>query len=143
LRFTLTSQSGFTATSRMMAEIKSQFSRAGIELEIREVPDSVAVTQACEPGDAECDWDLSFFGSQGSWYYPVYASGERLFATDAPVNLGRYSNKTADELIDATQFSSDPQALQDYNDFLAEDLPVLWMPNPVNRISAFSSDIQG
>ena len=143
LRFTLTSQSGFTATSRMMAEIKSQFSRAGIELEIREVPDSVAVTQACEPGDAECDWDLSFFGSQGSWYYPVYASGERLFATDAPVNLGRYSDETADELIDATQFSSDPQALQDYNDFLAEDLPVLWMPNPVNRISAFSSDIQG
>src|SRR5699024_6674808 len=80
---------------------------------------------------------------QGSWYYPVYASGERLFATDAPVNLGSYSDETADELIKDTKFSSDPEALEKYNDYLAEDLPVLWMPNPVNRVSAFSSDITG
>lgn len=143
LSFSLTSQSGFTATSQMMAEIKSQFSKAGIQLEIREVPDSVAVTQACEPDDSECSWDMSFFGSEGSWYYPVYASGERLFATNAPVNLGRYSDPKADELINATQFSSDTAALDEYNDYLAEDLPVLWLPNPVNRISAYSSDIKG
>ncbi len=58
----------------MMAEIQSQFAQAGIGLEIKEVPDSVAVSQVCEEG-AECGWDMSFFGSQGSWYYPVYASG--------------------------------------------------------------------
>lgn len=142
LSFTMVSQSGFTATSRMMAEIQSQFAQAGIELNIQEVPDSVAVSQACEPG-AECTWDMSFFGSQGSWYYPVYASGERLFASDAPVNLGSYSDEKADELIKATKFSSDPAALEKYNDYLAEDLPVLWMPNPVNRVSAFKSDIEG
>ena len=33
--------------------------------------------------------------------------------------------------------------MKDYNDFLAEDLPVLWMPNPVNRVSAYKSDISG
>lgn len=143
LRFTVTSQSGFAAASKMMAELKSQFAKAGIDLNIKEVPDSVAVTQQCEPGEEECSWDLSFFGSQGSWYYPVYASGERLFKTDAPVNLGSYSDKRADELVDATQFSDDPQALDDYNDYLAEDLPVLWLPNPVNRISAYKSDISG
>ncbi|MGP5266148.1 peptide ABC transporter substrate-binding protein [Brachybacterium alimentarium] len=142
LAFTMTSQSGSTAGSRMMAEIQSQFSQAGIGLEIKEVPDSVAVSQVCEEGE-ECSWDMSFFGSQGSWYYPVYASGERLFATDAPVNLGSYSDETADELIDATRFSSDPEALQEYNDYLAEDLPVLWMPNPVNKVSAFSEDLTG
>lgn len=142
LSFTMTSQSGFTVTSRMMAEIQSQFAQAGIDLEIQEVPDSVAVSQACQEGQ-ECTWDMSFFGSQGSWYYPVYASGERLFATGAPVNLGLYSDEKADELINATKFSSDPQALEEYNDYLAEDLPVLWMPNPVNRVSAFSEDIEG
>lgn len=74
----------------------------------------------------------------------MYASGERLFATGAPpVNLGSYSDEKADELIDATQFSSDPEALEEYDDYLAEDLPVLWMPNPVNRVSAYSSDISG
>ncbi|MFI6597292.1 peptide ABC transporter substrate-binding protein [Nonomuraea sp. NPDC050536] len=143
LSFTVTSQSGFTATSKMFAEIKSQMSKLGIQLAIKEVPDSVAVTPACKPSDAKCSWDMSFFGSQGSWYYPAFASGERLFQTDAPVNLGSYSNPEADQLIDKAQFSADAGALTAYNDFLAKDLPVLWMPNPVYQVSAYKSDLQG
>lgn len=143
LSFTVISQSGFTATSRMFAELKSSFAGVGINLDIREVPDSVAESQACKEGDANCAWDMSFFGSQSSWYYPVYASGERLFQTGAPVNLGSYSDKKADELIEASMRSDDPKALQSYNDYLAEDLPVLWMPNPVNRVSAWKANIEG
>lgn len=143
LSFNVVSQSGFTATTRMFAELKSSFAGVGIELNIREVPDSVAESQKCEEGDTSCAWDLSFFGSQSSWYYPVYASGERLFASDAPVNLGSYSDEKADELIEASMRSDDPAALQEYNDYLAEDLPVLWMPNPVNRVSAWKSSIEG
>lgn len=141
LKFTMISQSGFSATTKMMAEIKSQMSKVGINVEIKEVPDSVAVSQKCEAG-TPCNWDLSFFGSQGSWYYPVYASGERLFATDAAVNLGLYSNEEADKLIKDTQFSSDPQAMAKYNEFLAKDLPVLWMPNPVFQISAYRDTLE-
>ena len=126
----------------MMSEIKSQMAKVGIVLDIQEVPDSVSVSQVCEEC-AECTWDMSFFGSQGSWYYPVYASGERLFQTDAPVNLGSYSNAKADELIEASKFSSDANALDEYNAFLAEDLPVLWMPNPVYQISAYKSNLDG
>ncbi|MFI6320184.1 peptide ABC transporter substrate-binding protein [Nonomuraea sp. NPDC050556] len=143
LAFTVTSQSGFTATSKMFAEIKSQMAKVGAVLTIKEVPDSVAVTPACKPADAKCSWDMSFFGSQGSWYYPAFASGERLFQTDAPVNLGSYSNPEADKLIEAAQFSSDAQPLTAYNEFLAKDLPVLWMPNPVYQISAYKSGLQG
>ncbi|MDO5672272.1 MAG: peptide ABC transporter substrate-binding protein [Actinomycetaceae bacterium] len=141
LQFTMISQSGFTATTKMMAEIKSQMSKLGINVEIQEVPDSVAVSQKCEDG-AQCSWDLSFFGSQGSWYYPVYASGERLFATEAAVNLGLYSNAEADQLIKDTQFSSDGSAIAKYNEFLAKDLPVLWMPNPVYQISAYRDTLE-
>lgn len=126
----------------MMSELKSEMSKVGIVLDIQEVPDSVSVSQKCEEGQP-CNWDLSFFGSQGSWYYPVYASGERLFQTDAPVNLGLYSNAEADKLIEETQFSSDGAAIDAYNEFLAKDLPVLWMPNPVYQISAYKSDLQG
>ncbi|RJL35327.1 peptide ABC transporter substrate-binding protein [Bailinhaonella thermotolerans] len=143
LKFTVTSQSGFSATTRMFAEIKSQMAKLGIQLTIKEVPDSVAVTPACKPDESKCDWDMSFFGSQGSWYYPAFASGERLFQTDAPVNLGSYSNPQADQLIDKAQFSADADALREYNDFLAKDLPVLWMPNPVYQISAYKSGLQG
>ncbi|MER7504918.1 peptide ABC transporter substrate-binding protein [Nonomuraea pusilla] len=143
LAFTVTSQSGFTATSKMFAEIKSQMAKVGVQLTIKEVPDSVAVTPACKPDESKCSWDMSFFGSQGSWYYPAFASGERLFQTGAPVNLGSYSNPEADKLIDRAQFSSDASALQEYNTFLAKDLPVLWMPNPVYQISAYKSGLQG
>ena len=143
LTFTVTSQTGFSATTRMFAEIKSQMAKLGITLNIKEVPDSVAVTPACKPAEASCSWDMSFFGSQGSWYYPAFASGERLFATGAPVNLGSYSNPEADKLIEATQFSGDASALTAYNDFLAKDLPVLWMPNPVYQVSAYKSGLQG
>lgn len=142
LRFKMISQSGFPATTRMMTEINSRFSEVGIKLDIQEVPDSVAVSQKCVP-DQPCDWDLSFFGSQSSWYYPVYASGDRLFQTDAPVNLGSYSNPEADKLIEATLRAKDTSALEAYNDFLAEDLPVLWMPNPVAQISAWKKDLVG
>ncbi|MEV6367833.1 peptide ABC transporter substrate-binding protein [Micromonospora musae] len=143
LNLTVTSQTGFAATTKMFSEIKSQMSKLGIQLTIKEVPDSVAVTPACKPTEATCSWDMSFFGSQGSWYYPAFASGERIFATDAPVNLGSYSNAEADRLIEATQFSGDESALKAYNDFLAKDLPVLWMPNPVYQNSAYRSGLQG
>ena len=38
---------------------------------------------------------------------------------------------------------SDASALTAYNDFLAKDLPVLWMPNPVYQVSAYKSGLQG
>lgn len=142
LELNLVSQSGFAASTKMMAQIKSEMSHVGILMNIQEVPDSVSVTQPCEAG-TDCSWDLSFFGSQGSWYYPVYASGERIFQTGAPVNLGGYSNAEADKLIEATQFSSDDSALKAYNEFLAEELPVLWMPNPVYQVSAYNAKLQG
>lgn len=143
LSFKVTSQSGFTATSKMFESLKSEFAKVGIELNIQEVPDSVAVTQKCEPTEPSCDWDLSFFGSQSSWYFPVYASGERLFASDGAVNLGSYNDPKADELIEKTQFSDDESVMKEYNDYLAEELPVLWMPNPVAQTSAYKSYIQG
>ncbi|WP_327085013.1 peptide ABC transporter substrate-binding protein [Nonomuraea sp. NBC_01738] len=143
LAFTVTSQTGFSATTKMFAEIKSQMAKLGIDLTIKEVPDSVAVTPMCKTSEAKCAWDMSFFGSQGSWYYSAFASGERLFATGAPVNLGSYSSPEADKLIEATQFADDAATLNAYNDFLAKDLPVLWMPNPVFQISAYKSGLQG
>ena len=76
-----------------------------------------------------------------SWGFPIYASGERLFATNAPVNLGQYSNPEADKLIEESTRSTAPDALQAYNDFLAEDLPVLWMPNPYYQITAVKNTI--
>ena len=140
LSFKLISQSGFVSTHQMFEEIISQFGKLGIKIDMNEVPDSVGASQACDD-ETPCTWDLSFFGSQTSWGFPIYASGERLFATDAPVNLGQYSNPEADKLIEESTRSTEPDALQAYNDFLAEDLPVLWMPNPYYQITAVKNTL--
>ena len=140
MNFKLNSQSGFASTHQMFEEVISQFRKLGIGIDMQELPDSVGASQVCDD-ETPCTWDLSFFGSQTSWGYPIYASGERLFATKAPVNLGQYSSEKADELITASTKSSDANALAEYNDYLAEDLPVLWMPNPYYQITAVKSGL--
>ena len=54
----------------------------------------------------------------------------------ASLRHGQYSNPEADKLIEESTRSTAPDALQAYNDYLAEDLPVLWMPNPFYQITA-------
>ncbi|MFF1761650.1 peptide ABC transporter substrate-binding protein [Streptomyces sp. NPDC058266] len=83
LEMTLLSQSGSTETTNMMQELKSSLSRAGIGLTIRQQPLNSVLGNSvpCTAKDPGCDWDMSFFGTAGSWYYPLNPSGEQLFST--------------------------------------------------------------
>jgi peptide/nickel transport system substrate-binding protein len=67
----------------------------------------------------------------GGWIFApdYYPSGEDLFQTGASSNAGTYSVPKADSLIKATtQGNADLSAYQNY---LAQQLPVVWQPNPV------------
>ncbi|MFD3478495.1 peptide ABC transporter substrate-binding protein [Streptomyces sp. NPDC058695] len=145
LEMTLLSQSGSTETTNMMQELKSSLSRAGIDLTVRQQPlnsvlgNSVPCT-AKAPG---CDWDMSFFGTAGSWYYPLNPSGEQLFSTGASANFGNYSDRKADRIIRAVQYSPDMKAVHQYGEYLAGQLPVMWMPNPAYQVSVIRNDLRG
>jgi peptide/nickel transport system substrate-binding protein len=86
---------------------------------------------------------MSFFGTQGSWYYPAYPSGEQIFATSAGVNLGSYSDSGADNLITQSTSSGSASAMQTYSADLANNLPVIWVPNPDYQVSAIKNKLQG
>jgi peptide/nickel transport system substrate-binding protein len=145
LALTILSESGSTETTNMMQELQSSFEQIGATLSIRQEPlDSVLNDSAiCKPSQAACSWQLSFFGTQGSWYYPAYPSGEQIFASDAGVNLGSYDSPEADKLIQATNTSGSASAMQAYSAYLARNLPVLWVPNPDYQVSAIKNTLKG
>lgn len=145
LAFTILSESGSTETNNMMEYLQSSLSTIGIGLSIKYEPLNNVLDQSaeCKPTQASCSWQASFFGTQGSWYFPAYPSGEQIFLTDAGVNLGSYSNPTADKLIDETNVSASTVAMQDYSAFLAKNLPVIWVPNPDYQVSAIRSTLHG
>ncbi len=145
LQLTILSESGSTETTNMMQELQSSFSQIGAGLTIKQEPlDSVLNDSAiCKPSQASCSWQLSFFGTQGSWYFPAYPSGEQIFASSAGVNLGSYKSAEADKLISATNVSGSATAMQAYSAYLAKNLPVLWVPNPDYQVSAIKNTLTG
>jgi len=145
LAFTILSESGGTATTNLMQELQSSFSRIGARLTVKQAPLNTVLNESsiCTPAQAACSWQLSFFGTQGSWYFPAYPSGEQIFATGAGVNLGSYSSPQADKLITETTSSASSSAMQAYSAFLAKNLPVIWVPNPDYQVSAIKKTLQG
>ncbi|MGW7491207.1 peptide ABC transporter substrate-binding protein [Streptomyces sp. NPDC054786] len=146
LRLTLLSQSGSTETSNTMQAVKSEFGKAGIALDVRQQPLNTVLgtTVPCRKTEPLCaQWQLGFFGTQGSWYFPPDPSGEKLFATGAPSNMGNWSDPRTDRLIRATEYSDAPAAMRTYGREVARQLPVLWTPNPAYQVSVIRNDLRG
>ncbi|EDY46897.2 peptide-binding transporter [Streptomyces sp. SPB074] len=132
---------GSTVTDNMTSALQSSFAKTGIKFDIKTAPVNSVLSLAgqCKPGDSSCKWQLSFFGSAGSWYFPAYPSGDSLFATGGGSNFGSYSNPAVDKLVTATTTSSSDEAVQKYSAALAKDLPVIWLPEPDYQISVVKS----
>jgi peptide/nickel transport system substrate-binding protein len=145
LDLTVISESGSTETTNMMEELQSSFSQIGATLSVKQAPlDTVLNDSAiCTPSQAACSWQMSFFGTQGSWYFNPYPSGEQIFATGAGVNLGSYVDADATKLIQETTTSGSASAMQAYSAYLTQNLPVLWVPNPDYQVSAIKSSLGG
>ncbi|WP_435193777.1 peptide ABC transporter substrate-binding protein [Streptomyces sp. NRRL F-5630] len=139
------SQSGSTVTDNLMSALQSSFAKTGITFGIKTAPVNSVLSQAgqCKAGDSGCTWQLSFFGTAGSWYFPAYPSGDSLFATGGGSNFGSYSNPAVDKLISATTTSSSDEAVRKYSAALAKDLPVIWLPEPDYQISVVKTGLGG
>jgi peptide/nickel transport system substrate-binding protein len=142
MKITVTTQNGSQQTDNMMAAIKSAFSQIGVDMTIQDVTlDNVLTTaQTCKSG-TDCSWQLVFFGTAGSWYFSAYPSGQSLFAQTAKWNCGQYVDQQAFDLINQMLTSSDTGIAQQYSAYLAQQLPVMWMPNPVYQISVVASGL--
>ncbi|MFS8197369.1 peptide ABC transporter substrate-binding protein [Streptomyces sp. CWNU-52B] len=139
------SQSGSTVTDNMMSAIQSSLEKTGIKFSIKTAPVNSVLSQTpqCTAGQPACTWQLSFFGTAGSWYFSAFPTGDSLFQTGGGSNFGNYSNPEVDKLITASTTSTDSGAVRDYSAAVAEDLPVVWLPAPDYQISVVKNGLGG
>ncbi|AMM19103.1 peptide ABC transporter substrate-binding protein [Frondihabitans sp. PAMC 28766] len=139
------SQSGSTVTDNMMSAIQSSLSKTGIDFTIKTAPVNSVLSQTpqCTSSQAICKWQLSFFGTAGSWYFNAFPTGDSLFQTGGGANFGNYSNSAVDKLIETSTTSSDNTAIQGYSAAVAKDLPVVWLPAPDYQVSVIKNGLTG
>jgi peptide/nickel transport system substrate-binding protein len=134
---------GRPALTRLMQKYRADAAAAGIELRLQEVYGSVLVAEdaPCVPGpDSPCLWEMCCWN--GGWVYH-HPTGEILFKTDAGGNFGHYTDARADELIARTVTAEDRQTFYDYQDYVAEQAPVIFTPNFPIRLFEVANDLHG
>ena len=147
LTFSLVYSSGTPAYAQEMQAFKSAASRVGIQFALSEAPynEVLSSTAACDPKSGSgCGWQLFCLGAPSLTYVPVYyPTGGTIFGTGAPINVGHYSSSVADGMIRASHVDSGVGALFRYQNFIAAQLPELWMPNSDYQISVISDHLHG
>jgi peptide/nickel transport system substrate-binding protein len=135
LQFTLQYASGIDWMESASRELESNASLAGIKLTLEPLPLGTVVQHAfnclAQP-TKPCTWQLAEWGS---WTYaPDYLpTGDELFETDAPNNAGQYNsaqnNRLIKDTLTARTQSEFLKAMYTWEDYLAGQLPVVYMPN--------------
>jgi peptide/nickel transport system substrate-binding protein len=139
--------SGKPYVAQEAAQLQTDFGRVGIRLNLRGAPiDTLFSTEvACNPKTgANCGWQMIDTGQGWVFSAPQFApTGESLFETGAGSNAYSYSDKKADRLIAATETGSGLGPIRQYENYLAQQLPTLWLPWAVNQVSVISNKLHG
>ncbi|MGH7608558.1 MAG: ABC transporter substrate-binding protein [Candidatus Dormibacteria bacterium] len=152
LSFRLLYASGSTALTQEMEAMKStEASVAGIQLALSTAPFgqviSVTFGSACSASSPCSNWDMGNWG--GGWVYSpdYFPTGEELFQTGASSNPGYYNDPVANRLIKATNTNAtsagEIKALDSYENYLAKQLPVVWMPTTPYQLTMYKSNLKG
>jgi peptide/nickel transport system substrate-binding protein len=143
LSFSLRHVEGNVGLGQLMRQLAADAAKAGIELRLEELNGSVMVGQDhTEAGsDKPRRWDLHCWN--GGWVFYGHPTGEMVFKTGASSNYGHYSDPKADELIDKTVVSDDINALHEYQDYLADQVPVIWTPGFPVRLFEVAKNLRG
>jgi peptide/nickel transport system substrate-binding protein len=147
MSFNLLYASGVPSVSQEVAALQTDFALAGIKLNLSSAPiDTLFSTQvACDPKTgANCKWQMIVTGQGWVYSAPQFApTGESLFRTGAGSNAYSYSDPKADALIDATLTDTGLSAMHTYENYLAQQLPTLWLPWQVDQLSVISNKLHG
>jgi len=133
---------GVQAVTEEVAALQSSFSRAGIQLSLQGAPFSTIVADDVPCTKSGC-WQLNYYG-QGWYFDPGYndPDGSVLFDSTGVDNGGLYDNPEANSLISKLPSGGNP-ALYTYQEYVAKQLPMLWMPQLDAQISAVNNKLEG
>jgi peptide/nickel transport system substrate-binding protein len=126
LAFQLQYATGTTVVTNTMNAEKSSWAQAGINVSLSSASFNTVIGNAT-PCPTGCSWQLENWGAGWIFAPDYYPTGEEIFQTGAGSNSGNYSNTTNDANIKATNVSD--QSLTTYQNYLAQQLPVVFQPN--------------
>ncbi len=146
LNLNLQYASGNAFATQEMDAYQSAAKQAGINISLSSATFNTVITNAvpCKPTQASCKWEMENW--VGGWVYSpdYYPTGGELFGAGSGANYGSYSSAEANKLIAATHTSSSPQAaLNAYQNFMVQQLPVIYQPSPDYAISLISNKLGG
>jgi peptide/nickel transport system substrate-binding protein len=129
LEFQLAYSAGTSTTDEENAAIQSSEELAGIKLDLKPEPFNTLVgttgNYTAKSHAQNCGWQIVEFGYSP---YPLYPADNGNFVTGGVSNSGGYSDPKTDSLINATLTGSSRQAFFEYEDYVAKQLPWLWLP---------------
>jgi peptide/nickel transport system substrate-binding protein len=142
LVFSLQYSTGVQGINEEVAALQSSFAQAGIQISPSGAPFNTVVANDIPCAKSGC-WQMNYYG-QGWYFDPGYndPDGSVLFASGGVDNGGSYSSPTANALIGKLSSGGLP-ALYSYQNYLAKQLPVLWMPQLDAQISAVNNKLKG
>jgi peptide/nickel transport system substrate-binding protein len=146
--FNLQYASGTPSVDQEMAQLKSDFALAGIAIDLTTAPFNTVIGNATPTSHT---WDMEFWG--GGWIYaPDYEpTGDELWSCTgsgasvayAGSDSGGYCDPQAQSDILATETSNNVSAMNTYEDYLAKQLPVIWLPVAYAQLSEVNKDLKG
>ena len=143
LNFTMVYASGTEWQQQMITVEQSAWSSIGIKTALVGNAFPTVIQDYAPPcmTGTPCTVEEGWWG--GGWEYSpdYYPSGETLFSTGAGSNAGNYSSAKADTLITATNTTE--VNLDQYQDYIAKQLPEIWEPNADYELSEVKNTLRG
>ncbi len=142
LAFNLQYASGNASIDQLMNTEKSSWAQVGFNITLSQGSFDTVIgnATACTPSPS-CSWELENWGA--GWVYApdYYPTGEEIFSTGAGSNSGSYSDPTNDSLTLKTTNTN--ASLTQWENYLAQQLPVVWQPNTVTAMSEIQNKLHG
>ena len=130
LAFTLVYLSGSNTEANIVQLLKVDWAKEGIQVSLEAEPFDTVIADINQVQASK--WAMALVGPGWSYEPDYYPSGGGLFATGSGANYGGYSSGTMNGLIQKTYLPGSQaaalQRLDAYQQYAAQDLPVLWMP---------------
>ncbi|HEU5420932.1 MAG TPA: ABC transporter substrate-binding protein [Streptosporangiaceae bacterium] len=146
LAFNFPFASGVQWLTSEMQQLQSSAATVGIKINLQPKPfDQVTALAAgnCVVAKIPCNWDLADWGGGWSFDPDFLPTGETLFQSGAIANSGGFKDPANDQMISKTLTSSSPQALYQWENYLAKQLPMQWQPSGVYEMTEVAGNLRG
>jgi peptide/nickel transport system substrate-binding protein len=142
LTFDLPYASATDTVPQLMKAEKASWASVGITVNLsrESLPAVTATAVPCSTGPS-CSWELANWDFGWLFSPDYYPTGELNFQTGAGSNVGSYSDPTNDANIVATNTTQ--ASLARYQNYLAEQLPVIYQPSTVASLTETVNGLTG